>query len=73
MTLETGAFVFATPAPGPSAPERINRATPNQMKSLTPDDLKRCIVLLTSGSFSKPAFEDPFPGAGLRPESETRS
>jgi hypothetical protein len=27
MTLETGAFVFATPAPGPSAPERINRTT----------------------------------------------
>ena len=73
MTLETGAFAFVTPAPGPSAPERINRATHNLMKSLTPDDLKRCIVLLTSGSISKPAFENLFPGAGLRLESEARS
>lgn len=73
MTVETGAFVFATPAPSPSAPGKINRAAPNQMKSLTPDDLKRCIVLLTSGSISKPAFENLFPGAGLRLESEARS
>ena len=73
MTVETGAFAFVTPAPVPSAPERINCATHNLMKSLTPDDLKRCIVLLTSGSISKPAFENLFPGAGLRLEREARS
>lgn len=46
MTFETGALVFVTPAPGPSAPDDVNRATHNLLKSLTRDDLKRCIAHL---------------------------
>lgn len=65
MRVETGALVFKTPGPDPSAPGQINRATHNLLKSLSPDDLKRCIVLLTSGSFSKPAFERLIPSAEL--------
>lgn len=77
MKVETGALVFVTPEPDPSAPGKINHATHSLLKSLTPDDLKRCIVLLASGSISRPTFEDLFPGAELwqisgepeRPES----
>ena len=73
MTVETGALVFVTPAPGPSAPENVNCATHNLLKSLTPDDLKRCIALLTSGSVSTPACENLLPGAELKIESEAHS
>lgn len=65
MTAKIGALIFVTSGSDPSAPGGLDRTTHNLLRALSPDDLKRSIVLLSSGSTSKLDFETLFPGAEL--------
>lgn len=65
MTQETGSLVFVTTALHPFTPGEMGRATYDLLRTLPPQDLARSVVVLTSGSIAKSAFEGLFPGVAL--------